>query len=155
MNDLARTPRWLAASRRNVVARLVACVAAGATALTSRKTLAETTGNPSAASPRPVTAVAVARAKPGQEDELGRRMMALVAPTLAEPGCINYDLHRSNTDPAVWLFYENWRAQADLDAHMQSPHFRAFFAGAREVMAAVDAYQMSMVLPAGQPPRRC
>jgi quinol monooxygenase YgiN len=87
-----------------------------------------------------VTAIAIARAKPGQEDELGRRMMALVAPTLAEPGCINYDLHRSNTDPAVWIFYENWQSQADLDAHMQSAHYRSFFSRADEVLAHEDAH---------------
>ena len=82
-------------------------------------------------------------------------MMALVAPTLAKPGCINYDLHRSNADPAVWLFYENWRSQADLNAHMQSRHFKEFFSRADEVMASVDAHQLTMILAPGQSYRRC
>jgi quinol monooxygenase YgiN len=102
-----------------------------------------------------VTAVAIARAKPGHEEELGRRMMALITPTLAEPGCINYDLHRSNTDPAVWIFYENWRSQADLDAHMQTEHYKSFFSRADEVLAHVDAYFSSMMLPPGRSYRRC
>lgn len=83
-----------------------------------------------------ITLVAVARAKPGQEEELGRRMSALVAPTRAEAGNINYDLHRSNDDPAVWMFYENWRSQADLDAHFETPHLKDFLATADEVLAA-------------------
>jgi quinol monooxygenase YgiN len=140
-------------SRRGTVALLAAGVASVAGLVANRR------ANAQAGAPAPksgmVSTVAIARAKPGQEDELGRRMMALVAPTLAEPGCINYDLHRSNTDPAVWMFYENWRSQADLDAHMQSPHFKAFFSRADEVMASVDAHQLSMVLAPGQPYRRC
>ena len=102
-----------------------------------------------------VTAVAIAKAKPGQEDELGRRMAALVAPTLAEPGCINYDLHRSNGDPGTWMFYENWRAQADLKAHMRSAHFTRFFATADEVLARVDAYQLTLIQEPGRSYKRC
>jgi quinol monooxygenase YgiN len=117
--------------------------------------LAGLSGRAALAQPRMVTAVAIARAKPGQEKELGRRMAALVAPTLAEPGCINYDLHRSNSDPGTWMFYENWRTQADLDAHMKTAHFTGFFAKADEVLAHVDAYQLTLVEHAGRPYRRC
>jgi quinol monooxygenase YgiN len=46
---------------------------------------------------------------------------ALVAPTRAESGCINYDLHRSNDDPSVWMLYENWRSPDDLEQHFKRP----------------------------------
>lgn len=141
-------------SRRSLLGFLAAGLA-GATGLLNRGALAQT-GAPSPPSRSAmITAIAIARAKPGQENELGRRMKALVAPTLAEPGCINYDLHRSNTDPAVWIFYENWQSQADLDAHMQSAHYRSFFSRADEVLAHVDAYFSSMMLPPGGSYRRC
>ena len=55
--------------------------------------------------------VAIIRAKRGLGDELGR---PLVAAARAEPGNINYDLHRSNDDPDVWILYENWKACSDL-----------------------------------------
>jgi quinol monooxygenase YgiN len=132
-------------ARRSVLALLAGAVG-GIASLTSRAAFAQ---------PRMVTAVAIAKAKPGQEDELGRRMADLIAPTLAEPGCINYDLHRSNSDPGTWMFYENWRTQADLDAHMKTAHFTAFFAKADEVLAHVDAYQLTLVEHAGRPYRRC
>ena len=141
-------------SRRGVL-RLVAAGLAAATApFINRGALAQT-GGPSFSRSEMVTAVAIARAKPGQEDELGRRMMSLIAPTLVEPGCINYDLHRSNTDSAVWIFYENWRSEADLNAHMKSQHFKDFFEHADEVLANVDAYQLSMMLPPDRSHRRC
>ncbi|MDX2266219.1 MAG: putative quinol monooxygenase [Hyphomicrobiales bacterium] len=83
----------------------------------------------------PLTLVAIITAKPGQEEELGRRLSALVAPTRLEPGCLNYDLHRSSDDPAVFMLYENWRSKADLDAHFEMPYLKDFLARMDEVLA--------------------
>ncbi|MBB4756819.1 antibiotic biosynthesis monooxygenase [Xanthomonas arboricola] len=82
-----------------------------------------------------LTVVAQLTAKPGQEEELGRRLRNMIPPTLAEKGCINYDFHRSNDDPATWMFYENWDSKEDLDAHIKSKHFLAFQAAKDEVLA--------------------
>ena len=43
----------------------------------------------------------------------------------AEPGCIGYDLHLAKNDPGLFLFYETWKSQADLDAHFETPHLKA------------------------------
>src|SRR5215469_12370594 len=40
-------------------------------------------------------------------------------PRACRPGNINYDLHRSNDDPDVWILYENWKAPSDLAAHFE------------------------------------
>ena len=82
-----------------------------------------------------LTAMGIARAKPGLEQELGRRMAALIAPTLAEPGCISYELFQSSEDPALWMLLEQWRSPADLDAHIGSPHLQAFLANKDEVLS--------------------
>jgi quinol monooxygenase YgiN len=153
-NRTHRASELTVKSRRSLFGFLAAGLAGVTGLLINRGGLAQT-GAPSPSRSAMVTAVAIARAKPGQEEELGRRMMALITPTLAEPGCINYDLHRSNTDPAVWIFYENWRSQADLDAHMQTEHYKSFFSRADEVLAHVDAYFSSMILPPGRSYRRC
>jgi len=73
----------------------------------------------------PLTFVARMRAKPGQEARLRAELQRLVAPTHAEAGCLSYDLHISQSDPAMFLFYETWRSQADLDAHFETPHLKA------------------------------
>jgi len=76
----------------------------------------------------PLTLIAFLRARAGAEEELGRRLAALIEPTLREPGCIDYQLHRSNCDPAVWVLYENWRSQAAVDLHFQMPYLRQMLA---------------------------
>lgn len=82
-----------------------------------------------------LTLVATLRAKAGHEDELGRRLQALVEPTRGEPGCLNYDLHRSNDDAAAWMLYENWRAREDLDAHFEMPYLRALLKDLPDLLA--------------------
>ena len=73
----------------------------------------------------PLTIVARFRAKPGQESRLRQELQRALAPTRAEAGCISYDLHQSLSDPALFLFYENWASQAALDAHFKTPHLQA------------------------------
>jgi quinol monooxygenase YgiN len=74
----------------------------------------------------PLTLIARMRAKPGQEARLRQELNRLVRPTRAEQGCLTYELHQSQTDPALLMFYENWKSQADLDAHFETPHFKEF-----------------------------
>ena len=73
----------------------------------------------------PVTIIARVRAKAGQESRLRQELQRLLAPTRVEAGCIRYDLHASQTDPALFLFYEIWKSEADVDAHFQTPHLQA------------------------------
>jgi quinol monooxygenase YgiN len=73
-----------------------------------------------------VTVIANIRAKPGMEHEVKKALLGLRGPTRAEKGCINYDLHQSPDDPALFLFHENWASKSDLDAHSQSPHLQAW-----------------------------
>ncbi len=49
-----------------------------------------------------------------------------VAPTRGEKGCINYDLHQSIDDPALFLFYENWESREDLERHLETAHALRF-----------------------------
>ena len=75
-------------------------------------------------SAKTVTVVATFHAKPGQEAELKKALIALVAPTRQEKGCLNYDLHVSAEDPTKFLFHENWTSKADLDAHLKNTHIQ-------------------------------
>jgi quinol monooxygenase YgiN len=94
-----------------------------------------------------ITAIGICRARPGQEEELGRRLRELVAPTSTEEGCLRYDLYRSDIDRSLWVLLEAWRSQADLDAHVETPHLRAFLARNDEVMLGKpDNYRLSLVL---------
>jgi quinol monooxygenase YgiN len=72
----------------------------------------------------PVTVIASFQARPGKEADLCAALTGLLAPTRKESGCLNYDLHVSADNPGRFLFHENWSSQADLDAHLKSPHLR-------------------------------
>lgn len=65
-------------------------------------------------------------AKPGEEDNLRQALQALVEPTRAEAGCLQYDLHKDNDDPGHFFFYERWESMAALEAHVASAHFKTF-----------------------------
>ena len=74
-----------------------------------------------------VTIIGTVTARPDTRAELAALLAAQVAPTRAEPGCLNYDYPVDAADPCCFVFYENWRTQADLDAHLAMPHLAPLF----------------------------
>ena len=71
-----------------------------------------------------VIVIATIKVKPGVEDRARQLLQSAVAPTRLEPGCLNYDLHQSATDPTEFLFHETWESDEALAAHSAStaPH---------------------------------
>jgi len=53
------------------------------------------------------TLIGTVVAKDETRVELRNLLADQVAPTRAEPGCVNYDFHVDATDPNVFVFYEN------------------------------------------------
>ena len=96
-----------------------------------------------------VTVLARVKARAGHEEEVRRLLLALVAPSRAETGCLNYDLHQSADDPTEFMFYENWTSRAALDAHMDRPHLDEFDTRAEGLLAApveITFWQMTSEL---------
>ncbi len=85
---------------------------------------------------RKVTVLARFKAGKGKEEELKQAIVACVAPTRAEAGCINYDLHQLPDDHGDLILYENWRSRKDLDAHLKMPYLVKLIAQADELCAA-------------------
>ncbi len=44
-----------------------------------------------------------------------------------EDGCLGYDVFESAGAPGVFVTIEEWRSQADMDAHMGTPHVAEAF----------------------------
>lgn len=77
------------------------------------------------AMPEPqLTLVAELIAQPGKEEMVRRELLALIEPTRAEAGCVDYFLHESLESPGHFLFYENWISEAALAEHAQTPHLQ-------------------------------
>jgi quinol monooxygenase YgiN len=93
-----------------------------------------------------VTVIGTLKARPELRDELEGILAAMVPPTRAEPGCINYDFHVDAADPCVFVFYENWRSDADLEEHMKMPHLQPILSQADRLLAEpVDVRRLTMI----------
>ena len=82
-----------------------------------------------------VSVLAMFKAKPGMENRVKEELLNLVAPTRAEKGCINYDLHQSSQDRSRFMLYENWVSKKDLDVHLEMPHLQHFKSIADDILA--------------------
>ncbi|HEV2674764.1 MAG TPA: putative quinol monooxygenase [Aliidongia sp.] len=114
-------------TRRTLVVILLIAAAIGACAIQADAQEASAGG--------PVRVVAILRAKPGQENEARRSLLALVSPSRAEPGCVTYEINQPADDQALFVYYEVWRSRADLDAHFQRPYFKALADRLGELLA--------------------
>ncbi len=63
----------------------------------------------------------------------------LVPITRVEAGCTRYDLHQDNSNPAHFMFFENWENRELWQTHMNAPHLAAY-------MAATDGAVENFVL---------
>lgn len=82
-----------------------------------------------------VTVLARFRARKGMEEQLKQAIMACVAPTRAEAGCINYDLHQRADNPGELILYENWVSKQALDEHLEMPYLKELKAKADDLCA--------------------
>ena len=82
-----------------------------------------------------ITVLAKIKAKEAMADTVKQQALALVKPTRSEAGCISYDLHQSDEDENLFMFYENWISKKALDEHIQTPHLQTFIAKAGELLA--------------------
>lgn len=82
-----------------------------------------------------LTVVAEFVAKPGNEEDVRKLLLSLIAPTRQEEGCVQYDLHEQTDKPGHFLFYENWTSREALDRHLQTPHLTAAVGAAAALVA--------------------
>lgn len=83
----------------------------------------------------PITVVVRIRAKPECKAEVRAELLALLAPTRLERGCLNYDMHIATDDEALFLFHENWLSAADLERHLAAPHIQRWIERAEALLA--------------------
>ncbi len=77
--------------------------------------------------PGPITVIAKIRAAEGKASLLEALLLEQAAAVRkAEPGCMSYKLHQSETDPSLFVFYEQYANEAARTAHQNGEHMRAF-----------------------------
>lgn len=92
-----------------------------------------------------LTIVAKIQAKEDKIDLVKAELIKLIAPTLKEEGCIQYDLHQDNDDPATFVFYENWQSRALWLAHMENDHLKAYMAATEGAVVNFTLNEMGLI----------
>ena len=92
-----------------------------------------------------LTIVANIKANPDKIDLVKAELLKLIDITRAEAGCINYDLHQDNEDPAHFLFYENWESRELWQTHMGAPHLAAYMAATEGAVAEFTLNEMTII----------
>jgi quinol monooxygenase YgiN len=81
---------------------------------------------PSPSETGPYCVIAKHRALPGRADAYEQRMLADLEHTRAEPGALQFHIHRDRFDPNVFVIYEVWKDLGALRKHFDMPYVRQF-----------------------------
>ncbi|WP_456268737.1 antibiotic biosynthesis monooxygenase [Kushneria sp. AK178] len=92
-----------------------------------------------------VPVVAIFRAKPGHEETVETMFRSVIETTLAEEGCIAYQLNRDEADPARFVWTEEWESLELLEQHLAAPHITKLFAEIPEYIESSDVIKLSPV----------
>ena len=92
-----------------------------------------------------LTIVANITAKEDKIDMVKMELLKLIDITRSEPGCINYDLHQDNDNPAHFLFYENWESRDLWQAHMANQHLTDYMDATEDAVAEFIINEMTPV----------
>ena len=92
-----------------------------------------------------LTIVANITANEDKVELVKSELMKLIGATRAEAGCINYDLHQDNTDPARFLFFENWQSRELWQQHMESQHIKDYLAATDGCVASFTVNEMTKI----------
>jgi quinol monooxygenase YgiN len=63
-------------------------------------------------------------------------LVGLASASRGEAGCLAYELFQRPDAPHVFHTVEQWRGQADVDAHMRTPHVAAAIGAAGPMLAS-------------------
>ncbi len=92
-----------------------------------------------------LTIVANIKANEDKIELVKAELLKLIDITRAEEGCINYDLHQDNENPAHFMFYENWETRELWQTHMGNQHLQDYMAATEGAVAEFTLNEMSHI----------
>lgn len=92
-----------------------------------------------------LTIVANIRANPDKIELVKAELEKLIPITRSEAGCIGYDLHQDNEDPAHFMFHENWESRDLWLTHMDAPHLAAYMKATEGAVADFSINEMTLI----------
>lgn len=92
-----------------------------------------------------LTIIANITAKSDKIDLVKTELLKLIDITRAETGCLKYDLHQDNENPAHFTFYETWTSQATLQAHLNNKHLIDYIVATEDAVEAFVLNEMTQI----------
>ncbi len=92
-----------------------------------------------------ITVAAKIVAKKNSIEAVKSELLRLIPPTRQENGCIEYNLHQDNSDPAVFLFYETWESAAAIEKHINTDHYKAYVKALDGMLEEKVVYKMTRI----------
>ena len=92
-----------------------------------------------------LTVIANIIAKADKIDLVKDELEKLINITRAEEGCLQYDLHQDNENPAHFLFFENWESRELWQTHMGARHLQDYLAATAGAIEEFTVYEMTRV----------
>ena len=92
-----------------------------------------------------LTIVANIKANNDKIELVKTELIKLIEITRAEEGCINYDLHQDNENPAHFMFYENWETRELWQTHMANLHLADYMAATEGAVAEFTLNEMNVI----------
>ena len=87
-----------------------------------------------------ISIVARIEAKTDKIELVKSALLKLIEPTRKEEGCLQYDLHKDNENPEVFVFYENWETRSLWETHMNNDHLKAYM---KETDGAIENFTLN------------
>ncbi|MEM7227228.1 MAG: putative quinol monooxygenase [Planctomycetota bacterium] len=92
-----------------------------------------------------LTIVAHITANPDAVELVREELQRLIATTRAEDGCVQYDLHQDNDNPAHFMFFENWTSRELWQQHMNNQHLKDYLAATEGAVADFTLHEMTQI----------
>ena len=92
-----------------------------------------------------LTIVANITAKADQIDLVKSELEKLIAPSRQDAGCVQYDLHQDNDNPAHFMFFENWESRELWQQHMATQHLKDYKAATEGAVEELTIHEMTKV----------
>lgn len=92
-----------------------------------------------------LTIVANIVAKTDSVDLVKTELIKLIEVTRREAGCLQYDLHQDNDNPAHFLFYENWQNRELWQTHMNNQHLKDYLAATAGAVESFTLNEMTVI----------
>ncbi|ABV88271.1 putative quinol monooxygenase [Shewanella pealeana] len=93
----------------------------------------------------PLTIVANITAHADKVEIVKAELIKVIATTREEKGCLQYDLHQDNENPAHFTFYENWASREDLKAHLNTQHIKDYVAVTEGMVKEFTLNEMTLI----------